>query len=80
MLPDDYARVREAADADAYKAGLVAFANRMGFSTISTILVIEQLQRPAQVIEVHNTPDAFLGKYSDAAGSKRDPVARRLQS
>ncbi len=79
MLPDDYARVREAADADAYKAGLVAFANRMDFSTISTILVIERLQRPAEVIEVHNTPDAFLGKYSDSAGSKRDPVARRLQ-
>ncbi len=79
MLSDSYSRVKEALDIEAYRSGLVAFANNLDFSTIATTMVIERVQHAPQFITVSNTPDAFLNSFNDVADSMRDPVLQRLK-
>jgi len=79
MLRNDFLQVREAADADAYRAALVSFAHKLDFSTVTAVLVIERIQQAPKVFTVGNPPDAYVNDYYSNEDSLRDPVWKRIK-
>ena len=79
QLRHDYRQVREATDASSFEEAMVSFANRLDFSTISAIMVVERVKQPTQYLSIGNTPEAFKDVYNSAEDASRDPVLRRLR-
>ena len=71
--------VREADNAQAFKASLLSFTHAMDFATFSAILVVDKLQKRSDVISINNVPSAYLSTHDDDPSSKRDPLLRQLR-
>jgi len=79
MLRNDFLQVREAADADAYRAALVSFAHKMEFSTISAVMVVDRLQASPKIFAIGNPPAEYLDDYTNNDDVARDPLWKQVR-
>ncbi len=71
--------VREADNAEAFKASLLSFTKAMDFATFSATLVIDRLQKRPEVISISNVPVGFEAAHSDTNATARDPLVKKLR-
>ena len=71
--------VREADNAQAFKASLLSFTHAMDFATFSATLVVDRLQKRPEVISISNVPSGFEAAHSDPSATARDPLVIQLR-
>jgi DNA-binding CsgD family transcriptional regulator len=79
MLPGGYMSVLEAATPDEFRAEIVRFTKRLGFETVSAMVVIDISVGQSEFITVDNTPDEFASTFGDAGLGRRDPVMQHCR-
>lgn len=79
MLQGDYLSVLEAKDQAQFQSVVVRFAQQLGFSTVSAMVVVDKLNTPAEFVSVHNTPMAFEEHFDSASIGLRDPVMQHCK-
>lgn len=78
MLPSDFRSVLEATDRESFRASVVRVAERLGFSTVSAIAVVDR-GGASEFISVDNIPDRYNEAYVDREAWRRDPVMQHLK-
>jgi DNA-binding CsgD family transcriptional regulator len=79
MKQSDYLAVSEAGDLQSLQAGLVAFAHKMDFGLISTVMMSGDWDSPdVRVRSVSNTPRAYEAVSQSIDAARADPVLQRL--
>jgi len=79
MINEEYSSVANAQTTDDLKASLVSFTHKLGFATVSAIVVIDRPKGESAFLSIANLPQGFEEIYSAPDSSKRDPVLRRLK-
>lgn len=79
MLPGGYASVLEARTRDEFRGEIVRFANRLEFSTVSAMAVIDRLPGKSEFIVVDNTPSNYHNDYIDVGEARIDPVMQHCK-
>jgi DNA-binding CsgD family transcriptional regulator len=78
MLQSDFRSVLAADDRESFRQSVVRVAERLGFSTVSAIAVVER-GRDTEFVSVGNIPSAFEDVYVDIEAWQRDPVMQHLR-
>jgi DNA-binding CsgD family transcriptional regulator len=79
MLEQSFTTVLECTNRGQFKNEVVAFARRLGFDTVTAMVVIDHLLGQPEFIAVENTPAGYQEGYSDTDGAGRDPVMQHCR-
>lgn len=79
MLPGGYSSVLQARTRDDFRNEVVGFAERLGFSTVSAMTVIERGIGRSDVVTVDNCPASYHAAARDVGASRRDPVLQHCK-
>ena len=79
MLEQGFTSVLDCRSRAEFQTEVVAFARRLGFDTVTAMVVIDHLLGQPEFISVENTPLGYLQGYSDTAGARRDPVMQHCK-
>lgn len=79
MLQGGYSEVFETSSRDEFQDELIAFANRLGFETVSATMVIDHMLGEAEFITVDNTPVAFRETFGNPKQGRVDPVMQHCK-
>lgn len=79
MLQSDFHSVLAANDRESFRASVVKVAERLGFSTVSAVAVVDK-GKDSEFVHVSNVPAAYAAKHTNADHSRRDPILRHLKN
>lgn len=79
MLQSDFHSVLAANDRESFRASVVKVAERLGFSTVSAVAVVDK-GKDSEFVHVSNVPAAYVATHTNADHSRRDPILRHLKS
>lgn len=79
MLPGAYSSVLQARTRDEFRDEVVRFAQRLGFSTVSAVAVVDRGTGEREFLQVDNTPESYQEPYADRRTWARDPVMQHLK-
>ena len=74
MLESGFTSVLKTRNRDEFQNEVVGFTKRLGFETVSAMVVIDHLLGEAEFITVDNTPRGFREIFEDPNKQRRDPV------
>jgi DNA-binding CsgD family transcriptional regulator len=79
MLQGGFSEVLTSRNRDEFEGELVAFTRRLGFETVSAMLVIDHMLGEAEFITVDNTPRAYKETFQSPNKGRRDPVMQHCK-
>src|ERR1700712_4190555 len=79
MLQGGFAEVLESKSRGEFEGELVAFTRRLGFETVSAMLVIDHMLGEAEFINIDNTPQAYKDSFLNPSNGRRDPVMQHCK-
>ena len=79
MLQDEFTSVSQAKGRDELRMKVVGFARRLGFQTVSAMVVIDHSQSESDFITLHNTPAGYCDAFLDLDNGRRDPVMQHCK-
>lgn len=78
MLQSDFRSVLAANDRESFREAVVRVAERLGFTTVSAIAVVDR-GRDTEFVSVGNIPSGYENVYVDVQAWRRDPVMQHLR-
>ena len=79
MLQGGFSEVLTSRNRDEFEGELVGFTRRLGFETMSAMLVIDHTLGEAEFITVDNTPRAYKESFQNPSNGRRDPVMQHCK-
>jgi DNA-binding CsgD family transcriptional regulator len=79
MLQGGFSEVLESRTRAEFEDELVSFTRRLGFETMSAMLVIDHLLGEAEFITIENTPAEYKDSFRDMSNGRRDPVMQHCK-
>lgn len=79
MLQGGFTSVLQSRNRGEFQSEVVAFTKRLGFETVSAMVVIDHLLGEAEFITVDNTPEAYKQAYLRHDNGHRDPVMQHCK-
>jgi len=79
MLEPTFTSVLQARTRDEFQREVVRFTERIGFETVSAMVVIDHHLGQAEFITVDNTPNGYRDSFSNADNGRRDPVMQHCK-
>jgi DNA-binding CsgD family transcriptional regulator len=79
MLQAGFTSVLESRNRTEFEQEVVGFTRRLGFETVSAMLVIDHLLGEPEFITVDNTPRAYKEAFRDPDNARRDPVMQHCR-
>ena len=79
MLQGGFSEVMTSRSRDEFEGELIAFTKRLGFETMSAMLVIDHMLGEAEFITVDNTPRAYKESFLNPKNGRRDPVMQHCK-
>lgn len=79
MLQGGFSEVLTSRNRDEFECELVGFTRRLGFETMSAMLVIDHTLGEAEFITVDNTPRAHKESFQNPMNGRRDPVMQHCK-
>jgi DNA-binding CsgD family transcriptional regulator len=79
MLQGGFSEVLKSGNRDEFEGELIAFTRRLGFETMSAMLVIDHMLGEAEFITVDNTPRAYKDSFRNPLNGRRDPVMQHCK-
>jgi DNA-binding CsgD family transcriptional regulator len=79
MLQGGFSEVLTSRNRDEFQDELVGFTRRLGFETMSAMLVIDHTLGEAEFITVDNTPRAYKESFQNPMNGRRDPVMQHCK-
>ncbi|HET9976657.1 MAG TPA: LuxR C-terminal-related transcriptional regulator [Burkholderiaceae bacterium] len=80
MRARDFLDVSQASDLKMFERRLISFAYGMEFPLVNAFMVVERPALKPVLMQVGNTPQAYMDVLQNVTGGARDPVLRRLRS
>ena len=79
MLQGGFSEVLKSRSREEFESELVGFTRRLGFETMSAMLVIDHMLGDAEFITVDNTPQAYHDSFLNRSNGRRDPVMQHCK-
>ena len=79
MLQPGFTSVLQSRNRDEFQNEVVSFTRRLGFETVSAMVVIDHLLGDSEFITVDNTPKAYKEMFRDHGNGRRDPVMQHCR-
>lgn len=79
MLDDRFTAVLGTRSRDDFRSEVVAFANHLGFQTVTATVVVDHSLGNSEFITVDNTPAGFQEIYYRTDNGRRDPVMQHCK-
>jgi DNA-binding CsgD family transcriptional regulator len=79
MLESGFTSVLKSRDRDEFQQEVVSFTKRLGFETVSAMVVIDHLLGEAEFITVDNTPRGYREFFLNRENGKLDPVMQHCK-
>jgi DNA-binding CsgD family transcriptional regulator len=79
MLEQGFTSILESRTKDDFRTEVISFTRRLGFDTVSAMVVIDHLLGEPEFITVDNTPAAYRETFQSAGESGRDPVMQHCR-
>ncbi len=79
MLQGGFTSVLQSRSRDEFQSEVVGFAKRLGFDTVTAMLVIDHFLGEAEFITVDNAPQAYLDSFKKPENGRRDPVMQHCK-
>ena len=79
MLQGGFTSVLQTRNRDEFQGEVVAFTKRLGFETVTAMVVIDHLLGEAEFITVDNAPPAYKQAYLRQENGHRDPVMQHCK-
>ena len=79
MLQPGFTAVLEARNRNEFQDEVIAFTRRLGFETVSAMVVIDHLLGEPEFITIDNTPQAYKESFQDRGNWRRDPVMQHCR-
>jgi DNA-binding CsgD family transcriptional regulator len=79
MLQPGFTAVLEARNRQEFQNEVIAFSRRLGFETVSAMVVIDHLLGESEFITIDNTPVAYKESFQDRGNWRRDPVMQHCR-
>ena len=79
MLQPGYTAVLESRNREEFRGEVVTFIRRLGFETVSAMVVIDHLLGEPEFITVDNTPAGYKEAFQDHSNGSRDPVMQHCR-
>ena len=79
MLEPTFTSVLQARTRDEFQREVVRFTERIGFETVSAMVVIDHHLGQAEFITVDNTPKGYRDSFANMDNGRRDPVMQHCK-
>lgn len=79
MLQGGFTEVLKTKTRAQFEGELVTFTRRLGFETMSAMLVIDHMLGDAEFITIDNTPQDYKNSFADPRNGRRDPVMQHCK-
>jgi DNA-binding CsgD family transcriptional regulator len=79
MLQPGFTSVLDARNREEFRNEVVSFTRRLGFETVSAMVVIDHLLGEPEFITIDNTPSAYKDAFQDRGNWRRDPVMQHCR-
>ena len=79
VLETTFTSVLQAASRDELQREIVRFTERLGFQTVSAMVVIDHHLGEAEFITVDNTPQGYKDSFANLENGRRDPVMQHCK-
>ncbi len=79
MLQGGFTSVLQTRNRDEFQDEIVSFTKRLGFETVSAMVVIDHLLGEAEFITVDNAPQAYRESFAKFENGRRDPVMQHCR-
>lgn len=79
MLQSDYISVMEAETQEEFRSEIIRFTQRLGFQTVSAMMVLDHMLGQSEFINVDNASDAYKARFMSQEIGRRDPVMQHCR-
>lgn len=79
MLHGDYLAAAQAQTTDVFKGVVVRFAKRLGFDTVSAVVIVDRANGTTETACVDNTPAGYAHIFNNVAAGRRCPVTQHCK-
>lgn len=79
MLQGRFASVLQAGSRDDFRQEVVRFAQVLGFSTVSAVVVVDGAAGRSDFVAIDNAPNGYAQAINDVASMRRDPVMQHCR-
>jgi DNA-binding CsgD family transcriptional regulator len=79
VLHGDYLAIAEAENVEAFRATVLRFTRRLGFNTVSAIVLLDRPDGGVETVSVDNTPAGYAPVFNDKGRAHRCPVMQHCK-
>jgi DNA-binding CsgD family transcriptional regulator len=79
MLQGGFTEVLGSRNRDEFRGEIVSFARRLGFETVSCMVVIDHLLAEPEFIVIDNAPSGYKEQFASVTNARRDPVMQHCK-
>jgi DNA-binding CsgD family transcriptional regulator len=79
MLDSGFTSILKSGSRDEFQQEVVTFSKRLGFDTVSAMVVIDHLLGEAEFITVDNTPPGYRDSFVNRENGRSDPVMQHCK-
>jgi len=79
MLQSEYLSVMQAESEDEFRSEIIRFTQRLGFQTVSAMMVFDRLLGEPEFITIDNAPDAYKSNFLNQDIARVDPVMQHCR-